>query len=409
MRAVNVAGQEGPWGETGVSGTSGLPRLTLSLDPTTIMEPDPDDLNYMAADSVATVRATLNKVSGQDITVVVSAAPASGSDTEEQPSFTLSDDNQLMIPAGQRETTGAVTITANPDDDGENEEVRVSAVAAHVQRVNPVTLTIEDDDAPGLKLIPMSVAVNEGATADDAYTVALNAAPTGGDVVVSLTGSGDVTPSPRELTFTADNWNTARPVTVIAAHDADAADDMATITHRASGAAEYRGIQATATVVVMDDDSAGVTVSERMLDVTEGQGGKTYTVRLDTEPAGSVYITTSVTDNPDTGSTDVRVSPPSFTLNRNNWRDGYTVTVSAGHDSDSADDRATISHAIDGRTTASEYVGVNVDSVGVRVSDDDAPGVQVSPERLQIAEGRSGSYNVRLNTAPADRERDRSA
>ena len=392
VRAVNVAGQEGPWAETGVSSASSLPRLTLSLDPATIAEPD----------GQATVTARLNKASGQDVPITVSAELASGSDTEEQPSFTLSDNKQLMIPAGMLESTGAVTITANADDDGLNEQVRVSAVAAYVQAHIPaVTLTIQDDDAPGLKLIPMSVAVNEGATLNNAYTVELNAAPTGGDVVVSLTGSGDVTPSPRELTFTADNWDTARMVDVIAARDADAADDMAAITHRASGAAEYRGIQATATVVVTDDDNPGVTVSERMMDVTEGQGGKTYMVRLDTEPAGSVVITTSVTDNPDTGSTDVRVSPPSFTLNRNNWRDGYTVTVSAGHDSDSADDRATISHAIDGRTTASEYVGVNVDSVGVRVSDDDAPGVQVSPERLQIAEGRSGSYNVRLNTAPS--------
>ena len=396
VRAVNVAGIKGPWGETGVSRTSGLPTLRLSLDPETIQEPG--DPNIPAEASIAMVTATLNKISGQDITVVVSAELASGSDTPEQPSFTLSDNRQLMIPAGMLEGTGTVTISANADDDGENEEVRVSAVAAHVQRVNPVTLTIEDDDAPGLKLIPMSVAVNEGATLNNAYTVELNAAPTGGDVTVSLTGSGDVTPSPRELTFTADNWETPQEVDVIAAQDADAADDMAVITHRTSGAAEYRGIQATATVVVMDDDSAGVTVSERNLDVTEGQGGKTYTVRLDTEPAGSVYIDATVPDG-----SGVRVNPATIVLNSNNWQLGRTVTVSAVRDQDGDDETGTvITHVIDaGRTTAGEYDNVaNIGSVRVNVLDVDKPGVWVSTERLQIAEGRSGSYNVRLNTAP---------
>ncbi len=53
-----------------------------------------------------------------------------------------------------------------------------------------------------------------------------------------------------------------------------------------------------------------------------------------------------------------------------------------------------------GRTTAAEYAGVYVSRLTVTVNVVDKPGVQVSPETLRIAEGRSGGYNVKLNTAP---------
>jgi len=145
---------------------------------------------------------------------------------------------------------------------------------------------------------------------------------------------------------------------------------------------------------VTDDDLPGATVEPTSLSIAEGQGGKIYTVKLATEPAGSVYVT-AVSDN-----SDVRVSPASFTLTSGNWRQGRTVTVSAVHDDVNDDAATTITHTIDAqRTSADEYDGVSVGSVSVIVDDDDAPGVRVSPERLRIAEGRSGSYNVHLHGA----------
>ena len=391
VRAVNGAGIPGPWlitieGIVGARVEAQSSEVSLALTPATIGEA------VDAENNVAEITATLVRASGQDIEVTVKAEPAAGSGTEPE-DFSLSDNNILTIPAGSLVSRGMVTVTANHDDDSRDERITIRATAENARgTISPLTLTIEDDDAPGLKLSAETVTVGEGRTAD--YTVTLNAEPSA-DVTVRLTSdNGDVT-VPAELIFTPDNWDQPQTVTVSAAEDDDAVDDTATITHRASGAAEYRGIRASLDVTVNDNDTAGVTVDTARLDVTEGLGGKTYTVSLHTQPAGSVYIT-ATSDNP-----DMRVSPPSFTLNSSNWRDGRTVTVSTGHDQDGQPDSATITHEIDAqRTTADEYDGEDVASVDVTVSDDDAPGVRVSPETLRIAEGGSGGYNVRLNTAP---------
>ena len=404
VRAVNVAGQEGPWGETGVSGTSGLPRLTLSLEPgATIHEPDPDD---PGAVTEARVRATLNKASGQDIPITVWATPATGSNPAEETDYEVSENDKMMIPAGMLEAEGVVTIRALADDDGDNERVSVSAAAAHVLPVDSVVLTIQDDDVAGLTLgalTPAELSENSDGANEATYTVELDTAPSA-DVTVTLTTRDDITVQPDRLTFTMDNWDQPQTVTVTAKQDHDAVDDTATVTHVARGSVEYPSIRELLTLTIRDDDKPdiGVRLKPTTLDVIEGKTGKKYNVWLGTEPVGNVVIDVS------SNNEDVTVSPASFTLHRNNWREhqGYTVTVSAGHDTDGDPDTAMIRHTINrDRTTADEYCNnltcVQVGDVQVDVSDDDAPGVTVSTQTLSIGEGRSGGYDVRLNTAPA--------
>ena len=373
VRAVNTEGLAGPWNE---AGGVGQPGVVLALDHTTIKEPeDPDN---PTPDSTATVTATLTgPVSSQNVTVVVSAAPASGINPAEEGDYTLSENTTLTIPAGQRESTGVVTITAEADDDGENERVSITAVAAHARpNITPVFLTIDDDDDPGLTLGALSPAqVPEGGTA--AYMVKLDAAPPENmDVTVRLTSNNsDVTvdtdtagDGPQNtLTFTSDNWDTGQTVTVSAAQDADAADDTASITHQASGPFEYQSVRASLAVTVDDNDTAGVTVSDAGITVEEGKSG-TYNVRLNTEPAGSVYITVT-SDHP-----SVTVSPSRFSLGRSNWQTGRDVTVYVRNDNDAAVIAATLTHAVDaGATSADEYDGVTIASVSVSVTDDEAP------------------------------------
>ena len=391
VRAVNEEGVAGPWVE---AGGPAQPGVVLALDPDTIKEPDADS---PGAVTTATVTATLTgAVSSQDITVVVSAAP----EDEDGVAYTFGQNRSLTIRAGQRESTGVVTITALADPDGVDERVSITAAASYARgAIRALTLTIVDDDEPGMTLSETALALNEeGATAG--YTVALDTQPTSNVVVGLTSNNSEVTVDEGELTFTPDNWG-PRTVTVRAANDDDAVDDTASITHRivdGRSAAEYRSVaDAGVAVTVTDNDTAGVTVEAGApIIVDEGQAGETYTVKLDTEPVGSVRVIAS-SDND-----DVRVSPALFDLTSRNWRQGQTVTVSAAHDQDSDPDTATITHAIDAeRTTADEYDGVNAGSVSVSVADDDSPGVQVSPKTRRIAEGRSATYNVRLNTAPS--------
>ncbi len=87
--------------------------------------------------------------------------------------------------------------------------------------------------AGSVTVTPTALTVAEGSSA--AYTVVLDAEPSG-DVTVTVGGaSGDVTVEPASLTFTTANWDTAQTVTVRAARDEDTTDDTATLTHGASG------------------------------------------------------------------------------------------------------------------------------------------------------------------------------
>ena len=152
-----------------------------------------------------------------------------------------------------------------------------------------------------------------------------------GEVTVTVSGHAgtDLTLDKTTLTFTVDNWATAQTVTVEAGQDADGANDTATLTHTASGG-DYASITADLAVTVTDDDAADIALSETGLTVTEGDAaGSSYTVRLATEPTGSVNVTISGHDG-----TDLTLDKTTLTFTVDNWGTAQTVTVEAGQDDD---------------------------------------------------------------------------
>ena len=132
----------------------------------------------------------------------------------------------------------------------------------------------------------------------------------------------------------------------------------------------------------------GVTFTPSSVTVNEGETG-TYTVKLDTEPTGSVTV--GVTSD----NSEVTVSPTSLTFTATTWSNPQTVTVSAERDGDEVDETATISHAVSGYGSI-----LTADSVGVTVTDLDEPGVSVSKPSLRISEGGVDTYTVVLGTDP---------
>ena len=147
-------------------------------------------------------------------------------------------------------------------------------------------------------------------------------------------------------------------------------------------------------VTVVDDDTAGVTVSETTLTAPEG-GSATYTVRLDAQPTSDVVI--SVTES---GSSDVTVSPATLTFTTANWGTAQTVTVSAAQDADAVNDAASITHAVAASSSANEYDAATIAGVTVAVDDDDTAGVTVSASSVTVAEGGSATYTVVLDAQP---------
>ena len=342
----------------------------------------------------------LNTQPSADVTVTISGH--AGTDVS------LSD-TELDFTPGNWDTAQTVTVTAGQDDDatadtdvtlthavtGASEYAAIAAAA-----VPSVSVTITEDDSPGVAISRTTLAINEGGA--ETYTVVLNTQPSD-DVTVTISGHAgtDLTVDDTELTFTDGNWDMEQTVTVTAEEDDDAtADSDVTLTHAVTGASEYAAIAAddvpSVSVTINEDDSAGVAISRTTLTITEG-ASKTYTVVLDTEPSADVTVTIS-----GHAGTDVSLSDTELDFTTGNWDTAQTVTVTAGQDDDAtADTDVTLTHAVTG---ASEYAAITADdvpSVAVRINEDDSAGVSISESSLTIAEGLSDTYTVVLNTEPS--------
>ena len=125
------------------------------------------------------------------------------------------------------------------------------------------------------------------------------------------------------------------------------------------------GSVCTATVTIIDDDTAGVTVSPTALTVTEADTtGDSYTVVLDSRPTADVTVTVA-----GHSGTDVTPDLGTLTFTTSNWDTVQTVTVTAGDDADTTDDSVTLTHSA--ASTDTGYSGITIAGVVVTVRDND--------------------------------------
>ncbi len=121
-------------------------------------------------------------------------------------------------------------------------------------------------------------------------------------------------------------------MTIKAGQDNDGANDTGTLTHTASGG-DYVNVTKDLPVTVTDDDTAGVVLSETGLTVTEGDAaGSSYTVKLVTEPTGSVSVSITGQAGTDLSLSGPTLSSDTLTFTVDDWAMAQTVTVKAGHD-----------------------------------------------------------------------------
>ena len=249
------------------------------------------------------------------------------------------------------------------------------------------SVAVSDDDEPSLALSASSLALDEGARA--AYAVSLGTEPPGPvSVSVSVSEGAGVSVSPASLTFTADDWNAPRTVTVSALEDDDIADESGSLVHAASGGG-YGGVSAEVRVAVSDDDEPSLIVPESSLSLAEGARA-TYAVALGAAPPGPVTVSVAVSEG-----AGVEVSPARLAFTADDWSMAQTVTVSALEDDDIADESGSLVHAASG----GGYGGVSAE-VRVAVSDDDEPSLIVPESSLSLAEGARATYAVALGAAP---------
>ena len=294
----------------------------------------------------------------------------------------------------------------------------VSAFGEQLPHSASATVTIEVNTGvanAGVTISPgTSLTVNEGSTAD--YRIALTQPPQGGNVTVTpaVSGSSDVTFSPASREFTSQNYATAQSFTVTAGSDGDSVDDVATISHTATGGG-YDGVAiGDISVTVDDDEELGLEITgttpaadgSHGLVVTEGSNN-TYSVALGSEPESLVTVTPVLLPG-----TDVTISPTSLEFEADNtnskiWSAARSFTVTAGEDVDTTDDTVKIRHSM---SSAGDYYynGRRGPSVTVTVDDDDDAGVTLGgttteadgSHSFSVNEGSAASYTIKLDKEP---------
>ena len=261
----------------------------VTVTPTTLTVPEGSSQTY---------EVVLTTEPSDDVTIGVSLATGADSDiTLNTTSLTFTPDNWS--------TVQEVTVSAAEDADAVAGEATiehaVSGGGYDAVTVSSVTATESDNDTAGFGLKKIggpgdgvdvnSLTINEGT--EETYTVALTSLPSS-DLTVTVSGFADtdVGVSPSSFTFTPENWSVAQDVTVSAAEDDDAVNDMVELVYLAIGS-DYDGVTESVTVTVRDNDTTGVTVTPTTLPVPEGSSA-TYTVVLTSEPSADVTIGVSL-------------------------------------------------------------------------------------------------------------------
>ena len=226
-----------------------------------------------------------------------------------------------------------ITATAAGTDDYNEATATFTVTVTRIVITDPEREeTIEDEDMTltGVELSLRPASINEDrAFTGLVVTGSLNGLPRDSPTTVTISvGSNDdaatagtdyAVVDARSLTIAAGRTSgTAILVLRILDDLVDEPDEPVSIT----GTTEAEGLEVIGTtVIIVDDDERGVTVSRSDLTFSEGESA-TYSVVLDTEPTDAVTLTPKVS-----GSPDLAFEPARVTFTSADWNTAQTMTV----------------------------------------------------------------------------------
>ena len=433
---IRVADDDGADDETAqinhtLGGTAYGPGTPLQSVTVNITDTDTRGVTITAADPIS-----FNEGGSASYTVVLDTEPTGPVRVSVEDADTT-DEIQADVTAveftiANWDTPQTVRVSAARDEDAQDDTGTITHTvtgadyAANNVMADSVDVTINDLDTRSVILRiggvdnPTSPAfsIGEGA-AEVEYEIRLGTKPinadnTDGEVMVTVTTSNSSELRIRDLetvsivdsltlTFDATNWNRYQTVTILAPDEpGDTSQDMATIMHAVAGA-DYGSNNEEAAdieVTINDDDSPSFSTSAPLLNVTEGTSGS-YTVSLDTLPVGgNVTITITVGTNPDirlVDATNNDVTELALTFTTSDWNTAQTVTVRVAEDKDALEDSGTIRHVASGANFEGRVPDV---TMRVEVQETTLAGVTIEPTQLTVTEGRTGSYDVTLQSEP---------
>lgn len=299
-------------------------------------------------------------------------------------SITVSAGGTLTFTSANWNVAQNVTVSAAEDADTTNGTRPITVASTGLTSVTVNATEADNDNAQSLVVSPTAISVPEGSSTT--FGVRLSVAPAANVSVTVAAGSGDadLTNAPTSLTFTPANWNVVQNVTISAAQDADTSNGTRTFTVASSGLTSV-----TVTATEADNDSPqALVVSSTSVSVPEG-GSSTFTVRLQSQPSSNVVVTVAA----GSGDTDLTNAPTSLTFTNANWNVLQTVTISAAEDADNANGSRLFTVASTGLTSVSV--------TATEVDNDPAQALIVTPTSVNVPEGSTAVFAVRLAALPS--------
>jgi hypothetical protein len=265
-----------------------------------------------------------------------------------------------------------------------------------------ITVTNLDDDSPGVRVTaPPGISTSEPATTAT-FTVELLSQPTA-DVTIPLASSktSEGTVSPASLTFTAQNWNAPRTVTLTGAND-NVQDGNQPYAIKfgpiASADAKYKAITVPDLAVTnRDDDTAAILVSPISGDTTEkNTGTATFTIALQTQPTANVTIALTSSD-----TSEGTVSPALVTFTAVNWASPQVITVTGVDDKVQDGNQPYTIDIAAAMSADGNYDGKDPADVSLFNKDDDTANITVGKISGNTSEsGGTATFSIVLDTQP---------
>ena len=325
----------------------------------------------------------------------------------------LADEGLRTVTVPWRQTQATLTVetaTDAVDDDGVV-TVRIERDGTYrVGDPSEAAVTVTDDDERGFTITPDNLTVAEGGATE--YTVVLTSEPARPSVtlaprITSITPPSvahDVTVFLRTLTFTRENWNEPQTVTVRAARDADAENDLVEIRYVADGG-DYDGLTTeVVSVTVTEVAVPQVTIAALATPVTEGFPARFTLTRTDGFLDEALTVDVALTATGDAvaaGDEGINEGMRQVTFAARS----ATADLRVGTVADDVDEPDSVLTAmvVADTTDPATYTAGSASSATVTVVDDDAtPRVTLTfvdtdpPELAEISEGQTDGNSVAL-------------
>ncbi|MBK8169877.1 MAG: PD40 domain-containing protein [Sandaracinaceae bacterium] len=265
-----------------------------------------------------------------------------------------------------------------------------------------VSVTNIDDEMAGVTVSPTTGLTTSETGATATFTIVLNSEPTA-PVTIDLSSdlTSEATVDPISVTFNASNWNMPQTVTITGVNDdfADGDHVVQIITSTAvSGDPDYDGVDPLdVTVINMDDDHVGITVSPLMITTAETGPAVTFTVVLTSRPSADAAIDIHLQD-----ATRASVDPSSILFDGTNWNIPQTVTVTPTDDLIANGDIVNMVLLDPIVSTGLYYNGFDPDDVAVTITDNETGSVVVTPTTGLVTSegGASAMFSIVLTSQP---------